>query len=205
MTHLPVIIGIAGGSCSGKTTFSTALEAELCELSPRVFHLDQYFLPLEERPHTTGFANGKDYRDDNSPASFGLERLHHDLETAIQSDVAVIIVEGILALWDEEIYSKLDLRLYVDCPDEERVCRRIRRHLSWGQEFEEITDRYLNAVRPRFAQYVEPCKWRADLILNGSFPSDTALKMISSQILTWVKQKGISYAKLSESSGQQRN
>ena len=108
----------------------------------------------------------------------------------MQSGCAAVIVEGLLALWDEEIYQRLDLKLYVDCPDEERLARRVKRHLSLGQDLEEITDRYLNAVRPRFAQFVEPCKWRADLILNGSFPSARALSMIAEQILSWAEKKG---------------
>lgn len=186
----PILIGIAGGSCSGKTTFCTALEKALSALSPRVFHIDDYFLPPEERPRITGFVNGREYPDHNAPASFRLDLLHKDLEEVMQSGCAAVIVEGLLALWDEEIYGKLDLKLYVDCPDEERLARRIKRHLSWGQDLEEIADRYLNAVRPRFAQFVEPCKWRADLILNGSFPSARALSMIAEQILSWAEKKG---------------
>ena len=186
----PIFIGIAGGSCSGKTTFCAALEEALSALSPRVFHMDGYFLPVEERPLITGFVNGKEYSDHNAPESFRLDLLHRDLEEAAQSGCAVVIVEGLLALWDEEIYRKLDFKLYVDCPDEERLARRIKRHLSWGQDFEEITDRYLNAVRPGFAQFVEPCKWRADLILNGSFPSERSLSMIAAQVLSWAEKKG---------------
>lgn len=186
----PILIGIAGGSCSGKTTFCAALEKALSALSPRVFHIDDYFLPPEERPRITGFVNGREYPDHNAPASFRLDLLHKDLEDAMQSGCAAVIVEGLLALWDEEIYQRLDLKLYVDCPDEERLARRVKRHLSLGQDLEEITDRYLNAVRPRFAQFVEPCKWRADLILNGSFPSARALSMIAEQILSWAEKKG---------------
>ena len=186
----PILIGIAGGTGSGKTTFCAALEKALSALSPRVSHIDDYFLPPEERPRITGFVNGREYPDHNAPASFRLDLLHKDLEEVMQSGCAAVIVEGLLALWDEEIYQRLDLKLYVDCPDEERLARRVKRHLSLGQDLEEITDRYLNAVRPRFAQFVEPCKWRADLILNGSFPSARALSMIAEQILSWAEKKG---------------
>lgn len=181
-------IGVAGGSCSGKTTFVSALEQQLSGLSVRVFHMDRYFYPPEQRPRIRGFVNGVEYRDDNHPDTMDLAQLHADLDQATAEAPDVIIVEGILALWDEAVYSRLDLRLYTDCPDEERTVRRIKRHLSWGQEFEEITDRYLNAVRPRFTQYVEPCKWRADLILNGSFPSETALQMVCGWIRTRLGQ-----------------
>lgn len=192
-TSNPIFIGITGGSCSGKTTFCSALEKELAPLSPIVFHMDDYYLPPEERPHMTGFADGKDYIDDNSPASFQLDALRQELDDALQSGAAVVILEGLLTLWDEEIFRKLDLRLYVDCPDEERLARRVQRHSGWGQELSEITGRYVNAVRPRFRQYTEPCKWRADLILNGSHPSETAMEMICGQIFRLAKQKGVSH------------
>ena len=83
-TSNPIFIGITGGSCSGKTTFCSALEKELAPLSPIVFHMDDYYLPPEERPHMTGFADGKDYIDDNSPASFQLDALRQELDDALQ-------------------------------------------------------------------------------------------------------------------------
>ena len=170
------------GTASGKTTFAEALEARLSKVRLRVFHMDNYFKAPEDRPKITGFVNGKEYLDDNHPDTMDLAQFHKDFDAA-RAEAEIIIVEGILALWDEEIRLSLDLKLFVDCDADERIIRRIKRNLNWGQDYGEITDRYLNAVRPRHDQYVEPCKWRADLILNGSFPSETALEMVAAYLL----------------------
>jgi uridine kinase len=79
-----------------------------------------------------------------------------------------------LVLWDEEILSMLDLKLYVDCRPDERIVRRLRRNMTWGLSFDEIASVYLDMVRYRHDEYVEPTKWRADFILNGSKPSELA-------------------------------
>lgn len=96
------------------------------------------------------------------------------LAEALEAGYDLIILEGLLVLWDEEIYSLLDLKLFVECRNDERIVRRLRRNMTWGMEFDVIAKVYLDLVRYRHDEYVEPTKWKADLILNGSNPSELA-------------------------------
>ena len=89
-----------------------------------------------------------------------------------------MIVEGLLTLWEEEIYKQLDLKLFVDCRPDERVVRRLKRNMTWGLTFDQIADVYLDMVRYRHEEFVEPTKWRADFMLNGSNPSPKVIEMI---------------------------
>lgn len=175
----PFIVGIAGGSASGKSTFSEALKDALQGLEVRVIHMDSYFRPDKERPVVKAPITGRSYLDDNHPMSMDLDKMKRDLaETADSGRFQVIIAEGLLTLWDKEIYDKLDLRLFIDCRADERIVRRLKRNMQWGLTFDEIADVYLDLVRYRHDEYVEPSKWRADFILNGSAPSERALAMI---------------------------
>ena len=101
----------------------------------------------------------------------------------------MVIIEGLLTLWDQEIAEQLDLRLFVDCRPDERIVRRLRRNMGWGLAFDEIANVYLDLVRYRHDEYVEPSKWHADLIINGSAPSETALRLIADSVRTAVCKK----------------
>lgn len=171
-------IGIAGGSASGKSTLTGVLEQRLSDLRLGVLHMDEYFKPEGERPVSAGPVNGKQYMDDNHPLTMDLPQFAADL-TAMQSgNYDVVIAEGLLVLWDDDICGKLDLKLFVDCQADERIVRRLRRNMGWGLGFDEIADVYLGLVRYRHDEYVEPSKWRADLIINGSCQSSAAVAMI---------------------------
>lgn len=76
------------------------------------------------------------------------------------------------------------MKLYVDCNEDERFARRIKRNLGYGQDFEEIADRYVHAVQPRHREYVESDKWRADLIVNGFEMSPLSLEII----INWLER-----------------
>lgn len=180
----PFIIGIAGGSASGKSTFSKNLREVFAGMKVAELHMDSYFKAEEERAMVVAPITTKEYRDDNHPSSFDLPKLKQDMTNIIQEgSYQVLIVEGLLTLWDEEIYEQLDLKLFVDCRPDERIVRRLKRNMTWGLTFDEIANVYLDMVRYRHDEYVEPTKWRADFILNGSNPSPKVLDMI----VTYVK------------------
>lgn len=175
----PYIVGIAGGSASGKSTFTEALETTLQGLALLVIHMDSYFKPSDKRHFSAGPVTGKQYVDDNHPLTMDLPKLAADLDKAAAlGEYAVIIVEGLLTLWDDDICGKLDLKLFIDCRADERIVRRLRRNMKRGLTFDQISDVYLDLVRYRHDEYVETSKWRADMILNGSNPSDKTLSMI---------------------------
>ena len=96
----PFIIGIAGGSASGKTTFCIALIEALSEHNIKVFHMDSYFKPNEQKPKSKSPITKKIYVDYNHPDAIDLPQLKKDL-SATQEDI--VIVEGFFALSDEYI------------------------------------------------------------------------------------------------------
>ena len=181
----PFMIGIAGGSASGKSTFSEQLKNALNKSGYEVkeLHMDAYFKPEGERPvHHAPFTN-KEYRDDNYPAAFDLDKLKQDLKNVVQAgESQIIIIEGLLTLWDREIYNQLDLRLFVECRSDERIVRRLKRNMQRGLTFDQIADFYLDMARYRHDEYVEPTKWRSDLMINGSDSFEKALSVITAYI-----------------------
>ena len=176
----PYIIGIAGGSASGKSTFCSKLEDALCKCKTMTFHMDSYFKPKDLRPFVEAPITKKMYVDENHPMTVDLPKLKNDLQTAINNNQAdIIIVEGLLVLADDEICKLLDLKLFIECRADERIVRRLRRNMEWGLTFEEISGVYLDMVRYRHDEYVEPSKWKADFIINGSSFSENALAIIT--------------------------
>ena len=177
------IVGIAGGSASGKSTFSGQLESSLAGLRIQTIHMDSYFKPPEKRPRSEAPVTGITYMDDNHPQTMDLAKLASDLKKlAAGKTCDVIIVEGLLTLWDKDICSQLDLKLFADCKPDERIVRRLRRNMQHGLTFDEISSVYLDLVRYRHDEYVESSKWRADFILNGSNPSEKTMCMLTEYI-----------------------
>ena len=182
-----LVIGIAGGSASGKTTLCNKLAEILEKESPKVFHMDEYFKPEELRPRVRALTGDREYVDDNHPDTMYLQQLYEDIIRERDcGKTRIILVEGLLTLYDDAICSLLYLKLFVDCRADERILRRLKRNMQNGLSREEITDVYLDTVRYRHDQYVEPSKWRADLILNGATPSRTAMDMIVDYIRKYV-------------------
>lgn len=175
------LIGIAGGTASGKTTFCGRLEQGLLSSGRRVkvLHLDDYFKPEAQRPQSRAPITGTLYVDDNHPETMELARFRAETFAACaQQEWDVVIAEGLLTLWDDQLYEKLDFSLYVDCRADERVVRRLRRNMEWGLSFDQVAGVYLDLVRYRHDEFVEPTKWRADLILNGSRMTENAVEAV---------------------------
>lgn len=171
----PFIVGIAGGTASGKSTLTRWLEGELAGQSVKTFHMDDYFKPDDVRPKAAAHVTGKIYYDDNCPETIYAGQLREDLARAVGQGYGIILVEGLFALWYDWLYEQLDLKIFIDCQADERIVRRLRRNMAErGLSFEEIAGVYLDMVRYRHEQYIEPTKWRADVILNGSAPSALA-------------------------------
>ncbi len=161
------IIGIAGGSASGKSTFANYLYTDLSRYgNVRVFAMDSYYKPENELPLAFG-KNNKQYRDYNCPQSFNLQKLKKDIQEAT-SVFDIVIIEGLLTLYDDEIYKMCSLTIFIDCPADIRIIRRIKRNISWGLNLEDITDVYHNLVRYRHTEFVEPTKTKADIIIDSS-------------------------------------
>jgi len=189
MSKKPFIVGIAGGTASGKTTLGANLEKALAGYRILVIHMDSYFKPDKDIPRAKAFVTQKIYADHNHPETMDLKKLNSDLENIIEKNQRfdIVIVEGLLTLWDDDICGKLDLKIFVDCKADERIVRRLKRNMQWGLSFDEITDVYLDMVRYRHEEYAEPSKWRADIIINGSNPTDVSLDVLAAYIKERVK------------------
>jgi uridine kinase len=192
------IIGIAGGSASGKTTFCKALVKSLSEHNVKVFYMDDYIWPTKEQmPQSKSPITGKTYTDQadfNHPDAIDWPRLKEDLSVAKEE---FIIVEGLFALANDDIYHLLDLKLFIDCKADERIVRKLKRYreadeIGHVRDVEEIfgwlSDYNLDVARYRHDEYIEPTKWRADMILNGSIPSDKTLDMVKGYILNMTQK-----------------
>lgn len=183
------VVGIGGCSASGKSTLSDRLEERLEGYRVKVFHMDKYFREPSERPEIVGILDGRTYRDDNHPNTMDLDRLHADVAAVREKeDVDVVLIEGMFILWDQAMAPLLDLKVFVDCDQDERLRRRISRNLNYGYDLDDIMDRYVQAVQPRQRQYVESSKWNADIIVNGFRNVDGGPAGIDI-ILSWIRQK----------------
>ena len=173
------VIGIAGGSAGGKSTFSEKLRDRLTESGLRtvLISMDSFFKPEAERPFVLSPVGDRYHVDDNCPDTIDWDGYHAALTGAEEDGADVVICEGLLTLWDREYAEKFDLRLFVDCRADERIVRRLKRNMGWGLSFDEISEVYLDMVRFRHDAYVEPTKWNADLIVNGSGDTDKACEM----------------------------
>ncbi|MBC7235231.1 MAG: uridine kinase [Chloroflexi bacterium] len=182
----PLLVGIAGGTASGKTTIARQLERALADLRVRVISMDAYF--LREKPRMRGPISGEEFEDHNHPASFDLEGLMADLDACCAADeLDVVIVEGLMTLYHEPLRQRLDLRLFVDAPADERIVRRLKRNMAKGLAFDDIAHFYLQSVRFRHEEFVEPSRWHADLVLNGAYPSERGLEVIAN----WIRGRAL--------------
>ena len=160
------VIGIAGGTCSGKSTLSDKLGQYYGD-NCRVFHMDAYF----RKPFIKTIApiTGVEYVEHNHPDALLLDEMCNDFYAELNSGKhKVVIIEGLFALYLPEIRNRLDLKIFVDLDSDERLVRRIKRFTERGQTFDEITSRYIDTVRFRHNELIEPTRWHADIVVNGN-------------------------------------
>lgn len=171
-----IVIGISGGSGSGKTTYCSNLAKNLDALKVKTLSTDDYF--KEVKPKVNAPYNGRQYDDYDHPTSVDIDKLNRDINHLILSKTFdIVIVEGLMVLYFEEIREKLDLKIFVDCPSDERLVRRLKRDIN-EESFDEISSEYLDVVRHRYNEFVEPTKWYADLIINGSNTSKNSIDIV---------------------------
>ncbi len=177
----PYCLFIAGGSASGKSTLATHLAERLsAEHRVAVIAMDSFYKPEADLPLVT-VANCNTYRDYNAPASFDLVRMHEAIAAA-KAECDIVIVEGLLTLDNAVVCCDADLRVFVDCPADVRFARRIKRNLSWGLSADDIIDVYVDLVRYRHEQYVEPTKANADIVVDSLHGLDEAVDRLITQI-----------------------
>lgn len=201
----PVIIGVAGGTGSGKTTVAKNLVKQLSEsviyLEQDSYYKDQSHLAFEERiktnyDHPLAFDNDllyqhllllKSCRPIEKPV-YDYTRHTRSRETVYLEPKNVIILEGILILDDERLRELMDIKIFVDTDADVRILRRIDRDIKKrGRTLESVIDQYLNVVRPMHLQFVEPSKRYADLIIPEGGHNQVAINLLLNQIRTYLR------------------
>jgi uridine kinase len=196
----PFIIGVAGGSGSGKSTVTEQIIRAVGLNNVSVFLQDNYYL---DRAHLTPEERNKinfDHPDafDWALMKKQLDDLYHSLpiempeydftthtrrvETKLVVPAKVIIVEGIFALYDEKMCKQMALRIFVDTTADVRLMRRLKRDIvERARTMDSVLTQYNRFVRPMYKKFVEPTKQRAHIIIpHGS--NQAALEMIVSRI-----------------------
>jgi len=197
----PYVLGIAGGSGSGKTTVARAILEALPPGSGILLEQDHYYrsqsqLPFEERERvnydhpdaleTELLVEHLDaLREGRAIVRPSYDFATHDRspEGLRMSPAPVVIVEGILVLADERLRSRFDAKVYVDTDADIRLMRRIRRDLEHrGRTFAQVRKQYYETVRPMHLAFVEPSKRFADVILPEGGQNRVALELLLGSI-----------------------
>jgi uridine kinase len=203
----PLVVGIAGGTGSGKTTVAKTINAALPSDKVAMIEYDAYYrdrpdLQPEERAQLN-FDHPDSLEADLLVEHLSLlkqgERVdlpiydfktHRRLQSSRPIDAApVVIVEGILVFVDPRVRERLDMKIFVDTDADIRVFRRIRRDMEQrGRTFESIRDQYYRTVRPMHLQFVEPSKRWADLIIPEGGNNRVALDLIIAKLRSVLEQ-----------------
>lgn len=197
----PIVIGVTGGSGSGKTSVSKAILNEFKDHSIMLFEQDAYYKNQSHLSYEDRLKTNYDH-----PFAFDTELLIeqltdlinykavdkpvYDYEAHTRSDKVVhqepkevIIVEGILILEDEHLRDLMDIKVYVDTEDDIRIIRRIKRDMEErGRTLDSVIDQYLTVVKPMFTQFIEPTKKFADIIIPEGGSNQVAIDLMTTKI-----------------------
>ncbi|MBQ6216334.1 MAG: uridine kinase [Erysipelotrichaceae bacterium] len=205
----PVVIGIAGGTCSGKSSIAGILIDEfrytnsINIIREDDYYKDQSHLPMEERAKTNydhPLAFDFDLMTDHIQrliAGETIEKPTYDYTVHNRSDVTeivhpsdVIIIEGLFALYRDEIRKLEDIKIFVDTPADIRFIRRLKRDVKErARTIESITEQYLNTVKPMHDQFLEPTKQYADIIIPQGKSNTVAIDLLKVKINSILNEK----------------
>ncbi len=199
----PVVIGIAGGSGSGKTSVTNAIYEVYKEHAVVVIEQDYYYknqshLEMEERLKTNydhPLAFDTDLLIDHIHQLLNRQAIEkpvydYALHTRAKDSIIVepqdvIILEGILVLEDERLRNLMDIKLFVDTDSDLRIIRRILRDINErGRSIESVVEQYLSVVRPMHNQFIEPTKRYADIIIPEGGQNQVAIDLMVTKIKT---------------------
>lgn len=193
------IIGIAGGTGSGKSTFNNRLKQYFGDNITVIYH-DNYYrqhddLSFAER-QTINYDHPESLETDlliehlqklrqgqsvECPV-YDFSQHNRSKETITIKPSRVIVVEGILILQDERLRNMFDIKIFVEADADERILRRILRDMKErGRDLENIIDQYLTTVKPMHYLYVEPSKTSADIVINSGL-NNVAFDIIKTKI-----------------------
>lgn len=193
-SFFPYMVGLAGGSASGKSTLSSELTRVLAlppSLSVAAVSTDAYFLPHDRMPRFYSTTRQCEMVDYNRPDSIDLPQLLADLSArrTAPNPPDVLVVEGLMVLHHAEIRQMLDLRVFVELDADQRALRRMVRNLAHGGDPldginspETIASYFLESAKIGHEQWVEPSRTHADLILRGDGDFTRTARMLAGVI-----------------------
>jgi uridine kinase len=213
MSSRRILIGIAGGSGSGKTLVARTIVRELGSDRVVIIDQDSYYRNLEDIPFRDREARNFDHPDafDNDLLKEHIRELlagrtieqpvydyaqHRRLaETRRIGEHLVVVLEGILIYVDPELRQLMDIKLFIDADADVRFIRRLRRDLiERGRSVDSIIRQYEESVRPMHLQFVEPSKRHADLIVPEGGHNKVAIDLVKTKIRELLRERGVEAA-----------
>ena len=201
MSDKPFIIGVAGGTSSGKTTIAERLVDSMGADELALVKLDSYYISRTEQPMEERAAANYDH-----PSAFDWDLLNEHLNKLLnwrpapvptydytihdRTDIVdvvqparIVVVEGILVLWNTELRNQFDLKVFVDTPADLRFIRRLERDIvERGRTQESIISQYLATVRPSHEDFIEPSRAHADVIIPEGGLNRPALDVLLARV-----------------------
>ena len=197
----PLMMGVAGGSGSGKTTVARKVAERLTDISVASVSMDAYYRNMTHLTFDERRQLNWDHPDvvdmellaDQLEALAGgvaIDKPVYDFVTHLRTErtetvdgADVVIVDGILLYWDARVRALFDIKVFVDVEADIRLIRRIGRDMRVrGRQLRDILDQYMNTVRPMHEEFVEPTKQYADIIVPHGGKNEVAIEMIAARI-----------------------
>lgn len=204
----PIVVGVTGGSGSGKTTVTKAIYDyfqghSILMLEQDYYYKDQSHLPMQERRKTNydhPLAFDTDLLIEHLKMLLNYEIIEKPVydytidtrssEVIIQEPKEVIILEGILILEDPRLRELMDIKVYVDTDDDIRFIRRLTRDINdRGRTMESVIDQYLSVVKPMHNEFIEPTKKFADIIFPEGGKNRVAIDLMTTKIASILQAK----------------
>ena len=205
MNKYAILIGIAGGTGSGKTSIAKAIASDFGKSEVALIEQDAYYRDLSnltlEKRSVVNF---------DHPDAVDFDFMKLQLNNLIQGNKVnipiydfathtrkndthpverhrIIILEGILTLFHQEIRNMMDIKIYVETADDIRIIRRIKRDIEKRERtFTSVIEQYYNTVRPMHIQFVEPTKKYADIIIPEGGQNKVAVDILRTKIMTLI-------------------
>jgi uridine kinase len=201
MSKKGILIGVAGGTGSGKTSIAKAItkafgKAEVALIEQDAYYKDLSHLSFEDRvrtnfdhPDSIDFALLKKHvkklisGDSVSVPVYDFKTHSRTRQTHELESHHIVVLEGIFALYDSDVRAMMDIKIYVDTEDDIRLLRRLTRDLKErGRTLESVIEQYVSTVRPMHIQFVEPTKRHADLIVPEGGNNTVAVDLMRTKI-----------------------
>ena len=197
-----IIIGIAGGSGSGKTRLSKNVLSSINNKNIKMIEVDSFYKDLSHLEFEEREKNNFDHPDSidfnelymnlcDAKINNSIQIPSYDYKThtrikggyIVVDNIKIILLEGILALYDDKIRDLMTLKIFVDTPSDIRVLRRLKRDVKKRKRtIDSVIKQYNTSVRPMHLKYVEPTKEFADIIIQGGGKKKSNIDMVATKI-----------------------